>query len=134
MRQNGITQQILAQYLQKRLNRGSVQQVGQQQPFAPTAAGTESSVVLQRNTADNVFVELEDNGGVVEDTQYYQGSGTITRPHTLFKGHRSCIYIYIYNKSLKNCVKLRKRHKISRMGNEMSDSIVYRFTGGDNNR
>lgn len=75
MRQNGITQQILAQYLQKRLNRGSVQQVGQQQAFAAAAAaGTELPGVLPRNTADNVFAEIEDDdGGVAGDTQFNQG-------------------------------------------------------------
>lgn len=102
MRQNGITQQILAQYLQKRLNRGSVQQVGQQQAFAAaaaSAAGTESPLVLQRNTADNVFAEIEDDGGVAGDTQYNQGSG-IHNNNTPYKG-APCIYKYIKIKKIR---------------------------------
>ncbi|XP_025414278.1 mannose-binding protein C-like isoform X2 [Sipha flava] len=80
LRQNSITQQILTQYLQKRLNRagGSVQQVGQPQQLLP-ATGNDFPVPgaagyggLQRNTAENVYAK-EDIDDIVEDPQYYQG-------------------------------------------------------------
>lgn len=72
-RQNGITQQILTQYLQKRLNRagGSNVQVGHQQLLTSNelpAAGAGNNG-FQKNDAENLYAEEDD----AEDAQYSQG-------------------------------------------------------------
>lgn len=72
MRQNNITQQILARYLQKRLqNRagGGNVQIGQPQ-LLPT--GSNDFQGIQKNSVENLYAE-EDDDGVIGDTQYYQG-------------------------------------------------------------
>lgn len=72
-RQNGITQQILTQYLQKRLNRagGSNVQVGHQQLLTgnelPAAGGNNG---FQKNAAENHLYAEEDD---IEDAQNVQG-------------------------------------------------------------
>jgi len=84
VRQNSITQQILAQYLQKRLNRagGSVQQIGQPQLLLPTGGGNDltASVVginnnnIQKNVAENPYDgSPDDDDDIVGDARYYQG-------------------------------------------------------------
>lgn len=76
-RQNSITQQILAQYLQKRLNRagGTVQVVGQQQLLQGTGNDlpvvTGPSGIIQKNGAENLYSTAEDD--VIGDTHYDQG-------------------------------------------------------------
>lgn len=73
-KQNSITQQILAQYLQKRLNRagGTVQVVGQQQLLQSTANDLSgANGITQKNAAENLYATDQDD--VFEDTQYYQG-------------------------------------------------------------
>lgn len=79
MRQNSITQQILAQYLQKRLNRagGSVKQIGQPQ-LLPTAgndltAGINNYGVQMRNVAESLYDEGRPDDDVTEDARYDQG-------------------------------------------------------------
>lgn len=83
VRQNSITQQILAQYLQKRLNRagGSVQQIVQPQLLLPTGGNDlTASVVglnnngIQRNVAENLYDgRPDDDDDSIEDARYYQG-------------------------------------------------------------
>lgn len=72
MKQNSITQQILAQYLQKRLNRagGTVQAGGQLQLQLLQAAGVSDNGSNDRkNAAENV----QEDDDVIGDAQYYQG-------------------------------------------------------------
>jgi len=83
VRQNSITQQILAQYLQKRLNRagGSVQQIGQPQLLLPTGGNDlTASVVginnnsIQKNVAENLYDgSPDDDDDIIGDARYYQG-------------------------------------------------------------
>lgn len=94
LRQNSITQQILTQYLQKRLNRagGSVQQVGQPQLLLPAATGNDfpaaagggvGNGALQRNAAENPYAK-EDVDDTVEDPQYYDQGQMITITISIF--------------------------------------------------
>ncbi|KAF0768650.1 mannose-binding protein C-like isoform X1 [Aphis craccivora] len=83
VRQNSITQQILAQYLQKRLNRagGSVQQIVQPQLLLPTGGNDLTAGVvglnnngIQRNVAENLYDgRPDDDDDSIEDARYYQG-------------------------------------------------------------
>lgn len=71
-KQNSITQQILAQYLQKRLIRagGSVPVAGQQQlSDLPTPGGGG----VQKNSGENLYAAEEDDVDIVGDANYYQG-------------------------------------------------------------
>lgn len=85
VRQNSITQQILAQYLQKRLNRagGSVQ-IGQQQ-FGQQLAGTDlgngGGSNVQKNSADNPLTAGAEDDIDIGDAQYYQGQIPGARAH-----------------------------------------------------
>lgn len=83
VRQNSITQQILTQYLQKRLNRagGSVQQIGQPQLLLPTggndlaasAVGINNNSI-QKNVAENLYDgSPDDDDDIIGDARYYQG-------------------------------------------------------------
>jgi len=79
VRQNSITQQILAQYLQKRLSRagGSVQVGGRQpaQSLLSTPAGNDLPAGVQKNdAAESLYAEEDDNDDdVIGDAQFYQG-------------------------------------------------------------
>lgn len=80
MRQNNITQQILARYLQKRLqNRAGGGQIGPPQLLLPTNGNDLQS--LQKNSVENLYAEEEDgdDDDIVGDTQYYQGQIHYTR-------------------------------------------------------
>jgi len=69
-KQNSITQQILAQYLQKRLNRaGGTVQAGGQQLQLLQAAGSDNGSNDLKNATEN----LEDDDDVIGAAQYYQG-------------------------------------------------------------
>lgn len=92
VKQNSITQQILAQYLQKRLNRaGGSGQVGGgggggRQPSAQlisAPAGNDLSAGgVQRNdaaAADSVYAEEDDD--IIGDARFYQGQKYKDTPH-----------------------------------------------------
>lgn len=74
-KQNSITQQILTQYLQKRLARagGNIQSAGQHQlvgnDLLINSGGGGNGV--QKNVAENLYAIEEDD--LIGDTQYYQG-------------------------------------------------------------
>ena len=85
MRQNSITQQILTQYLQKRLNRagGSVQQVGPQQLLLATGNDLPAGVGngVQRNAVESLYAGEDD---IIGDERYDQGQIT----------EKNAIYMY----------------------------------------
>lgn len=87
VRQNSITQQILTQYLQKRLNRagGSVQ-VGQPQLLAGSdnLSAVPGGNGVQKNSAENLYARGEDDD-IVGDAQYYQGTNkTLRMPAVIY--------------------------------------------------
>lgn len=98
VRQNSITQQILAQYLQKRLNRagGSVQ-VGQQQ-LAQQLAGIDSGNGgggnAQKYSAENPLTAAVEDDVDVGDAEYYQGQIASAPPptHTHIHTHTCNLY------------------------------------------
>lgn len=102
VRQNSITQQILAQYLQKRLNRagGSVQ-VGQQQ-LAQQLAGIDSGNGggdnVQKYSAENPLTAAVEDDADVGDAQYYQGqisdAGVRAHTHTHPQPHTHTYNLY----------------------------------------
>lgn len=79
MRQNSITQQILAQYLQKRLNRagGSVQVGGRQPAQLLSPAGNDllagGNGVQKNDAAESLYTKEDDNDDIIGDAQFYQG-------------------------------------------------------------
>lgn len=89
MRQNNITQQILARYLQKRLkNRAGSGQIGPPQLLLPN----NDLQSIQKNSVENIYAELEDgdDDDIIGDTQYYQGQIHYTKMHPIL------LYILYY--------------------------------------
>lgn len=95
MRQNSITQQILTQYLQKRLNRagGSVQQVGPQQLLLATGNDLSAGVGngVQRNAVESLYAGEDD---IIGDERYDQGQ--ITEKKML---HTYIVFMYHISES-----------------------------------
>lgn len=72
VRQNSITQQILAKYLQKRLDRvgGNVLRIGQPHLLS---AGSDLQAGAQKNDAESLYTEAAVDDDIIGDVQLYQG-------------------------------------------------------------
>lgn len=82
VRQNSITQQILAKYLQKRLDRagGNVLRIGQPQLLS---TGSDLQAGAQKNDAESLYAEAAagDDDIIGDDVQLYQGQKTMEQTH-----------------------------------------------------
>lgn len=80
VRQNSITQQILAKYLQKRLDRagGNVLRIGQPQLLS---TGNDLQAGAQKNDAESLYDEAAEDDDIIGDVQLYQGQKKMEQMH-----------------------------------------------------